>query len=176
MIITFSLTSGGENFLILRPIQQVRMYSRLLEGKSEFGDTPGRGGVVVEGYGAFVRGRDLLCEDEADATALRLGGVEGHEKIGWIHEAHAVVANLHDGGGGGGAPGDRDLRVSAGRGAESCFDGIAKEVDEELLELVGIGAEVDGRPGTEGDGKAGFKVSDLFEQGSERERLDVGCG
>src|ERR1700735_3088879 len=79
--------------LAIKVSEQANMSSRLLQGKSEFGDAPCRVGVVVERYGALVRGRDLLCEDEADAAALRLCSVKGDEKIGRIHEPHTVVAN-----------------------------------------------------------------------------------
>ena len=52
--------------------------------------------AVDETNFAAVRTRDLLSQSQADTASLRLGGVEGHEEIFGIRDAHAAVFDPND--------------------------------------------------------------------------------
>ena len=134
--------------------------------EAEFSGAAG-GGVVGEGDGAAVGGGDLLREHKSNAAPFRLSGVEGDEEVRGIEQAGAGVDDLEDGLGRRLAPGDEDARWRGGLG-EGGFDGVADEVDEELLELVRVGEEEGFRTGFQGDGDAGFEGNDRSDESSER--------
>ena len=120
-----------------------------------------------------MRRRDLLGEDQADSAAFGLGGVEGHKEVGWVDQARTVVADMERGLGRGCGPTD-DYERSGGRSffcVERCFGGVAEEVDEELLELVGVGQEMNGWAGLQVDGDARFELDDVVEECAEGEPL-----
>ena len=86
---------------------------------------------------------DLTTQHQADAGAARLGGEEGHEEVLGIGQPGPFVA-------------DRDLECPVGpppthldpaAGLERRLDAVLDQVDQQLLELVGVGLDGDLRTG-----------------------------
>ena len=80
---------------------------------------------------------DLAAQGETDAGAAGLGGEEGHEHVGSVLNAGAIVEHP-----------DVELRILAGPsdfGARAAFEdgvgGVVDEIDEKLLELVGVAGD-----------------------------------
>ena len=59
---------------------------------------------------------------------------------------------------------------------EGGFDGVADEVDEELLDLVGVGEEIDVGGGEKADVETDFERDDALEQREQRDALEDGRG
>ena len=97
--------------------------------------------AVYQSNFAPVRSRDLLSKSKADSASLRLGGVEGHEQIFGIRDAHAAVFDSdHE-------VGIRNTPADAhGLGAvrQRGIDGIGKQIDKHLLELIWVRVQHDG--------------------------------
>ena len=136
-------------------------------------------GIREERDAAAVGCGDLLSKDQADARALRLGGVEGHEEVGGIVDAEAVVFDVEDGFGGGDGPGEGDgwlVSGGLGFGSEGGVDGVLEEVDEGLLELVGVAGEDGGGPRDDDDGEAGFELRGAVDEVFDCGGLEAGIG
>ena len=73
---------------------------------------------------------------------------------------------------GGGPTGAHRLTAVGQRG----IDGIGQQIDQHLLQLVGIGIESDGGPGIELDRKALLEKGDAFHQGREHDGLEARRG
>src|SRR5205085_5786023 len=98
---------------------------------------------------------DLAAQRETDAGAAGLGGEEGHEHVGGVLNAGAIVEHP-----------DVKLRIlarpsdfCAGTALEDGVGGVVDKIDEKLLELVGIPG--DGYVGAfvHGDFDARFELS-----------------
>src|SRR5688572_32130336 len=96
-------------------------------------------GARFERQGPTVRLRDLATQDESDARPLRLRRKEWHEQIRRVREAWplilyvdgytmAVLVPAH---------------AHAPPGFERGIDGVPHQIDQQLLELIGIGLHGD---------------------------------
>ena len=93
-----------------------------------------------------MRLSDLSRKDKSDATARWLGGVERNESISRIHQPRPGIFNLNNQLLGPRGPGKNNRRFSIakfrtirpGRIFKHRLSCIAKQIDEHLLELVGI--------------------------------------
>ena len=105
-----------------------------------------------------VRVGDLPAEGEADARPAWLGREEGHEHVGTRDDAGAFVD-------------DADLdgllvgrhvpaHVHAAVGLARSVERVAHEVDQQLLDLVGVGAHHARRPTPDGDAGGRFECHD----------------
>ena len=114
-------------------------------GNPDEGDAAVRAGAIGEGEGPAVCLRDLPAEHEADARPVRLGRIEGHEQVGSPRGPALVFdAYLHpvvDG-----RPRERHPAIGLERGVGR----VMHQIDEELIELVGIGPDAEGRAARNG--------------------------
>src|SRR5205814_2035398 len=96
---------------------------------------------VFERDGSAVRFRDLARQNEADARSLRLRGEEGHEEIRAALDARTLVldAQLEH------AVASRPTESDAAVRLERRVDGVAYEIDEQLVELIAVGENRDRR-------------------------------
>ena len=97
----------------------------------------------LERQRAAVRFRDLAAEHETDARSLRLGREERHEQIRRVRQARPLIFDV-----------DRyamavllPSHAHGAAGFERRVDGVAHQVDQQLLELIGIGLHGDRRAG-----------------------------
>jgi hypothetical protein len=116
-----------------------------MEGEEDFGGEAA-GGARVEREVAAERFGEFAGDRQAEAGAGGLGGVEGLKQAaaGLFGEAGAVVEDAENGAFGGGC--DFEIDVAGGLGADG-VDGIAKEIEEELFEELGVGIEGEGMDG-----------------------------
>src|ERR1700739_547429 len=120
---------------------------------------------------AAMSASDLLCKRKADTAAFRLGGVERHKKIFCVGDAEAAVFDA-----------DYEIRLSdapsnahrLGAVRQRRVDSVGEQVDKHLFELIGISIQLDRRTGIKADGHTLLEQSTPFEQGSGRNRLEVG--
>ena len=94
-----------------------------------------------------MRFRDLPAEDQADARAALLGGEERNKKIRGIRNSRPFVDHAHFEIAVRRFPADADAAASF----ERSFDGIMNQIDEQLIELIGIGLDAQIGPGHHGD-------------------------
>ncbi len=83
-----------------------------------------------------MRFGDLPAEHQADAGAAWLGGEVGHEEVGRIGDAGAVVGDLENQLAAVAPPGD--FHRPGARLLERGFGGVRQQVLQQLLQLVGI--------------------------------------
>lgn len=160
-------------------------------------------GFVAELDEAAVGFDNLARQGEADTGTGFLGGVEGHEEVLGIGEAVSIVFNKDRnqvaifGGSDGDLGGARQccrLLPLWSRSCSSCtvangarfrcfidtrerrFDGVAQQIDEELLDLVGVGEKIDVGRGNEAHVETDFKRDDAFEQRNEWHAFENGRG
>ena len=95
--------------------------------------------MVLQRESAAVRFGDLPAENEPDTRTCGLRREERHEEIGIVRQPRAFVVDPELQGATIAPPTDRD----AAAGFERGVDGVVQQVDEELLELIRIGANRD---------------------------------
>ena len=117
--------------------------------------------AVLERQRAAVRLGDLPRQHEPDARAARLRREERHEEVRRVRQPRPVV-------------GDPDLepgrrRASSRAATPPCVSsaasgGVAHEVDEELLELVGVGRRTSGGARDDADGQPRLEARDAAHE------------
>src|SRR5229473_5420202 len=105
---------------------------------------------VLERQRSLVQLRDLAAQREPDAGPLRLGGEEGDEEVRSVRDARPFVEHRHLDVGGSRAPGHGHAAARLQRGVHR----VAHQVDEELVELVGVRLDADLGPGRDADREA----------------------
>src|ERR1051325_11573764 len=99
--------------------------------------------AILQRQRAAVSFGDLPAQHQADARTALLGREERHEQVRRIREARALVfyGNL-----------ERALRAfpadrhRTAAGLETRIGGISQQIDQQLLELIGVGVDRDIRP------------------------------
>ncbi len=98
-------------------------------------------GPILQRQRSAVRFGDLAAEDEADAGSARLCREERHEQVRGIRQARSLIVDPELEAAALALPADGD----AAAGLQRRVRRVVHEVDEELLELIGIGADRDVR-------------------------------
>jgi len=142
-----------------------------LRGQTEAGDAAGAVGAVFQGEGAAVALGDLTAQDEANAGTAGFGGEEGDEEVGGAGETGAFVFDPNFDHVAVAEPADGDAAFGDQRGV----GGVAEEVDEDLLELVGVALNRDGLSSVDLDLKAGLEADGAIDAGGDVEGLKLGA-
>ena len=115
-------------------IERVRL--RSAERQSHPRHTPFRADAILERDAAAVVLDDLARQHEPDARAMRLGREERHPEVVRASETGAVVLDLDQDRAALAAPTDaHPARLTGG------FDGVTHQIDEHLLDLIGVDLE-----------------------------------
>jgi hypothetical protein len=155
-------------------------------GDADFCDASALTIAIPKRNRAAVGFDDLPGQRQPYARTRLLRRVERDKKIVRIGEAGAVVFNLNGNEvtvfhgaeryfGLAGFEDFFDLRVFSGAGGRG-FHGVAYKIDKELLDLVGIGKQIDVRRREETDVNADFEADDAFEERLQRYALEDGRG
>jgi hypothetical protein len=127
--------------------------------------------------------RDLAAEDQADAGAAGLRGEERHEQVGRIGQpgpfvVHPQLQRVA-------APGRSTHHARARRGERPAdpdaaarfarrVDGVAHEVDQELLELIAVGVHGHQRSWLDRNPLVSLEPHDARDKGGDVERRELG--
>ena len=103
---------------------------------------------------------DLPGQDQADAAAAGFGGEEGHEQVLGLGQTRAIVFDFDQRMAGLFA--DADTRAAAG--LQGGFGGVLAEVDQCLLDLVGVGVECQFRQRADADRATLFQACNPAHQ------------
>ena len=110
---------------------------------------------------------NLAAEDQADARAAWLGREEGHEQVRRIRHARPFVVDPHPHAAVGQAP----AHVHAAGGDQRGVGGVAHQVDQQLLELSGVGVDHDVGAAVDAHGESALQAGDA---GDQRRQRDIG--
>ena len=137
----------------LRSIR-LRALRGAIGGKFQAGDAAGAIGAIFERQRAAVPFGDLAAQHESDAGAPRLGSEERDEEIGGARKARAFVRDPDFEHGAIAPPSGLHAAV----GGQRSVGGVAQQVDQHLLELIGIALNGEVRPRNDFHGNARFEA------------------
>jgi hypothetical protein len=125
---------------------------------------------------AAVGFSDLAAQDQTDAAAAVLGGEEWNKKIVTVEQAGALVADEDFNAARVGAPAYFNRAGMFERGIKRSVDGVADQVDQHLLNLVGVGLDDYKRAVDRSDPKTALQRCRALHQGANIDARTSGCG
>src|SRR5205809_7081040 len=115
---------------------------------------------ILERQRSAVGFRDLAAQEEADARSTGLGREERHEEVRGIRQAGALILNPELERAAFALPAGCD----AAAGLQRRVRRVVHEVDQELLELIRIGADRDVRRVGDANGQARLDAGDALHE------------
>ena len=128
--------------------------------------------MVLEGERAAVRFGDLPAEHETNARTRGFGREERYEQVGIVGQAGSLIVDPQLERAPSALPADRD----AAAGFQRCVDRVVEQIDQELLQLIGIGSNRHFGTGLDRDPEPRLHAGDAAHERGHIDAVDARGG